>query len=203
MNACFLKYRSMKKESTYERAVQELDTFYRYRRRMPSFGELAALLGLRSKNGVYKLVAKLEENGVVEKDRTGRLIPPLPRDDLRVLGAVEAGFPSEAEEQLLDTVSLDDWLIENKEASFLLRVTGESMRGAGIRSGDMVIVERGRAPEPGDIVIAEVDRQWTMKYYCRSGERVWLEPAHPDYSPIYPREELRVAAVVRAVVRKY
>src|ERR1700693_3413162 len=81
-----------------------------------------------------------------------------------VLGSVAAGFPSPAEEELVDTLSLDDLLIQNREATFLLKVSGDSMTGAGILPGDMVIVDKGQTPKSGDIVIAEVDGAWTMKY---------------------------------------
>ena len=89
----------------------------------------------------------------------------------RVRGTVEAGFPSPAEEELVDTLSLDELLIQNREASFLLKVTGDSMTGAGIMPGDMVIVDRGRTAKSGDIVIAEVDGQWTMKYLRKRGRQ--------------------------------
>jgi SOS-response transcriptional repressor LexA len=74
---------------------------------------------------------------------------------------------------------------------------------AGILPGDLLIVERGAAPRDGDIVIAQVDREWTMKYFRRRGAAVFLEAANKDYQPIHPTEELKIAAVVRGVVRKY
>lgn len=122
---------------------------------------------------------------------------------LRLLGVVEAGFPSPAEEELLDTISLDDYLIGRKEATYILRVKGDSMRNAGILPGDMIIVERTSQSRDGDIVIAEVDGQWTMKYFRQRGDRVCLEAANPKYHPIVPQHELKIAAVVRAVIRKY
>src|SRR5512146_799987 len=67
-----------------------------------------------------------------------------------VPGSIEAGFPSPAEEELVDNLSLDDLLIQNREATFLLKVSGDSMTGAGIMPGDMVIVDRGRTPKSGD-----------------------------------------------------
>jgi len=120
-----------------------------------------------------------------------------------MLGTIEAGFPSPAEEELADTLSLDEMLIQNREASFLLRVTGDSMTGAGILPNDMVIVDRGQTPKSGDIVIAEVDGQWTMKYLRKRGDSVTLVPANPKYGPIKPKDELKIAGVVTAVVRKY
>jgi SOS regulatory protein LexA len=120
-----------------------------------------------------------------------------------IIGTVEAGWPSPAEEELVDTLSLDELLITNREASFLLRVSGDSMTGAGIMPGDLVIVDRGQPPKSGDIVIAEVDGQWTMKYLRKRGDNVVLIPANPKYKPIRPKNELTIGGVVTAVVRKY
>jgi repressor LexA len=119
------------------------------------------------------------------------------------LGNIEAGFPSAAEEELTDTMSLDEYLIENKEATYILRVKGDSMVDAGIHEGDMVIVERKNNFKNGDIVIAEIDNEWTIKYLRKNGGVTYLEPANKKYKPIYPKEELKIAAVVKAVIRKY
>jgi SOS regulatory protein LexA len=132
----------------------------------------------------------------------GRLVPE-GRPSVRVLGSVEAGFPSPAEEELVNNISLDDLLIQDRKATFLLKVSGDSMTGAGIMQGDMVIVDRGQKPKSGDIVIAEVDGEWTMKYLRKRGDNVSLVPANPKYQPIQPKEELKIAGVVTAVVRKY
>lgn len=123
---------------------------------------------------------------------------------IRKLGAIEAGFPSPAEEELLDTMTLDEWLIKRREATYMLEVKGLSMMNAGILPGDTALVERGRDPRHGDIVIACVDGKWTMKFYhILADKTIVLVPANPKFSPIYPQEELRVEAIVTAIIRKY
>lgn len=123
---------------------------------------------------------------------------------IRKLGTIEAGFPSPAEEELLDTMTLDEWLIKRHEATYMLEVKGLSMMNTGILPGDTALVERGRDPRHGDIVIACVDGKWTMKFYhVLSDKRIVLVPANPKFSPIYPKEELRVEAIVIAIIRKY
>jgi SOS-response transcriptional repressor LexA len=122
---------------------------------------------------------------------------------LQVNGAVCAGFPSPAEEELRDVISFDDYLAPHPETSFLLSVTGDSMTGAGIMEKDLVIVERGRQPRDGDIILAEVDGNWTMKYFRKKGRTVTLEAANPGYPLIVPQTELRIAGVITALVRKY
>lgn len=196
----------MKNTETEEKLrtrIRAIADFYDHNGRMPSFSEIGAILGIRSKNAVSKLINKLEQLGVLERDPKGRLIPKSIGAPVRVLGTVEAGFPSPAEEELTDTLSLDDMLIQNREATFLLKVSGNSMSGAGILPGDMVLVDKGQTPKSGDIVIAEVDGEWTMKYLEKRGAEVTLLPANPQFKPIKPLRELKIAGVVTAVVRKY
>lgn len=196
----------MKRELQEEKLrsrIREISQFYYRKGRMPSFSEIGDLLGLKSKNAVSKLIKKLEQLNVVERDEKGRLIPRSIAFPVRMLGTVEAGFPSPAEEELADSLSLDELLIQNHEATFLLKVSGDSMSEAGILPGDMVIVHKGQTPKSGDIVIAEVDGEWTMKYLRKRGNSVTLIPANPKYKPIRPKNELKIAGVVTAVVRKY
>ena len=186
-----------------EEYKNKIVSFYHRHRRMPSYQEIMDLVGFKSKNAVYKLIDKLVEEGVVSKDNKGRLIPSNRLNEVPLLGLVEAGFPSAAEEDLLDTISIDNYLIEHKESTYLLEVKGESMIDAGIQEGDLVIAERRGEPKVGDIVIAEVDGGWTMKYYRKEGNKVYLEPANKKFKPIYPTEELKIAAIVKGVIRKY
>lgn len=186
-----------------DRYLQKCKKFYTDHKRMPSYGELAVLLKFKSKNAAQYLVGKWIEAGFVERGAGGRLVPGRAFRSLKMLGTVAAGWPSPAEEENVDTLSLDEWLIGNKEASFMLKVSGDSMIDAGIHPGDMVILERGRHPKSGDIVVAEVDREWTIKYFERHGGVVTLRPANRAYKPIVPEEEMKVAGVVTAVVRKY
>jgi SOS regulatory protein LexA len=186
--------------------LKKIRAFYRSHKRMPSYSELTTVAGFRSKNAAYKLVTRLIDQGWVEKDAAGKLLPGPLFHTVPVLGTVTAGFPSPAEEELADTMSFDEFLMTNvkhQEAIYILKVNGESMNGAGILPGDMLLVERGAEPRDGDIVIAQIDREWTMKFFRKRGRRVFLEAANQDFKPIFPTEELKIAAVVRAVIRKY
>jgi SOS regulatory protein LexA len=169
---------------------------------MPSYAEMMKLLGYKSKSAVNYFVNKLIEEGMVGKDRTGKLIPKN-FESLKVLGLVEAGFPVSASEELMDTMSLDEFLVQNKEATYILTVKGDSMIDAGIMPGDMVIVERGKPAKEGEIVVAEVDGEFTLKFYKKKGNKPYLEAANKKYKPIYPKQELKIEAVVRALIRKY
>lgn len=193
----------MMQKMKFGERIRQLQNFYLTYRRMPSYAELARLCNFRSKNAVFRLVEKLRQLNIVEKDETGRLIPKNLAAPLKLLGTVEAGFPSPAEEELLDRVSLDRWLITNASATFLLQVSGDSMVNAGILPGDTVLVDRSLVPKNGDIVVAAVDGAWTMKFFYKEKGRVVLRAANPKYPPIKPRQELKLGGVVTAVIRKY
>jgi len=194
----------MPKRIDFPKVIAHLKTFHGRHKRLPSFSEMCDLLGYQSKGAVARLIQHLVRRGVVRQDSTGRLIPTaLLEGGIRLIGTVQAGFPSPAEEELVDTLSLDEFLIRKPEASYLVKVTGDSMIEAGIMEGDLVIVERGRQARHGDIVIAQVDGQWTMKYYEKQNGKVVLRAANKKYPLIEPRQELVLGGVVVANVRKY
>lgn len=177
--------------------------FYQRHRRMPGYKEMMTLTGFKSKNAVYKLINKMVEVGMVSKDAQGRLTPNKSLNEVPMLGLVEAGFPTMAEEDLSSTISFDDYLINRKKATYVLEVKGDSMIEEGIHEGDLVVVEKTKNPKIGDIVIAEVDGGWTMKFLREKNGKKYLEPANKNYQPIYPKFELEIVAVVRGVIRKY
>src|SRR5574341_972980 len=133
--------------------IKKIRSFYQDYRRMPNYREIMGLTGFKSKNAVYKLINRLTAQGFIEKDPFGKLIPKRLFDEIPLVGRVAAGFPSPAEEELTDTLNLDQYLVGNKEASYLFKVEGDSMIEAGIMPGDMVLVERKNEAKDGDIVI--------------------------------------------------
>ena len=181
----------------------KITSFYRHHKRMPGYAEIMSLLGFKSKNAVYKLIGKLVDAGVVEKDSKGKLTPTRSFEEVPLLGLVEAGVPTMIDEELTDMLNIKDYLVGNKKHTYILEVKGDSMIDEGIREGDLVIVERTNDPKDGDIVIAEVDGGWTMKYLRKKNGKIYLEPANKKYKPIYPENELNIGAIVKGVVRKY
>jgi len=181
----------------------KIESFYEKNKRMPTYSEMMQLFNFKSKNAVFKIVNKMIEAGIVAKDHLGRLIPTKSFGEIPLLGLVKAGFPTDVEEELQDSVSLDDFLIEKKEFTYLLEVDGDSMIDAHIEKGDMVLVEKTNQAKDGQIIIAEVDGEFTMKYFKKVGNKIWLEPANKNYKPIYPERSLNINAVVKAVIRKY
>jgi SOS regulatory protein LexA len=189
--------------STYKVSTQKIKDFYKRNKRMPSYSEASKLLGFKSKSGVFAFLQKLIDLDFLQKSDSGLLVRGSKFSEVKILGLVEAGFPTMTEENLLDSVTLEDYLVDDKEATFMLKVKGDSMYDAGIRDGDMVLVERTDSPKIGQIVIAEIDGEWTMKYLRKDKNSLYLEPANKTFKPIYPKEELQIRAVVTAVIRKY
>ncbi len=184
--------------------LELLRGFYKHERRLPGYTEMMALFGYRSKNAVFGLLQRLQEYGYLEKNSHGKLaVTDKLIGTIKLLGSVQAGFPSPAEEELVDTLSLDELLVKRPEATFMLTVSGDSMIDAGIQPDDMVLVERGRVPKTNDVVVAQVDGEWTLKYFVKNGQEVCLEPANRNYQTIRPRRSLSIGGVVTAVIRKY
>lgn len=181
----------------------KLNTFYDKHTRMPTYTEMMKLFGYKSKNAVSRLVEKLIDAGIVEKDPLGRIVPTSMFSEIPLLGLVKAGFPSPSEEVLETTMNINNFLIQKKESTYILEVDGDSMIDAHIADGDMVIAERTEIARDGQIVIAEVDGEFTMKYFRKEGNKVWLEPANKDFQNIYPENDLKICALVRGVIRKY
>lgn len=193
---------TMKNEND-KTAIQKIKYFFKEYHRMPSYSEIATLMGFASKNAVFKLINRLVEAGVVEKDSGGRLSPCGFNFGIPLAGYVKAGFPSPAEEELIDTLSLDDYLINKPNSSFLLIVSGDSMIDAGINPDDLVIIERSTEAKNGDVVLAQVDRDWTLKYFRKHNDIIKLIPANKNYPEIIANEELKIAGIVKGLVRKY
>ena len=194
---------TMKEKRSVQSVQRIISSFFRQQRRMPSYQEMLDLLGVKSKSVVHFWINKLIAGGFLERDEKNHLTLTKQSFAIPMVGSVKAGFPSPEEEALCDIMSMDEYLITKPESSFLLKVSGDSMTGAGIMEGDMVIIEKGRNPKNGDVVIAEVDGDWTMKYFHKKGKHIVLEAANPKYTDIIARTELRIGGVVTAVVRKY
>lgn len=114
-----------------------------------------------------------------------------------------AGFPSPAQDDMEEPIDLASWLIDHPAASYVMRVAGHSMTGAGIADGDLVVVSRAIEARHGDIVVALVDGDRTMKRLRRSGDRLWLVPEAEGYKRIIVDENVEIWGVVVGLARRY
>jgi len=184
--------------------IEQLRAFHENEGRAPSYAEMAELFGYKSKNAVYGPVNKLLKLGYLERGSDNRvLLTTKITGSTKLLGSVQAGFPSPAEEELVDTINLDQYLVRRPEATYLLTVSGESMIDAGIQPGDLVLVEKGGAPKQNDIVVAQIDGEWTLKYFGKDETGVYLDPANSNFTRMRPERTLTIGGIVKAVVRKY
>ena len=171
----------------------------------PSVREIGQAVELRSPSTVHFHLKKLADAGYIEKDAgKGRAItladPPIPEDQVPIVGNVAAGSPILAEECIEDYLTFDTGGRQNEY--FALRVRGESMLNAGILPGDLVVVHRQSNVHNGEIVVAMIDDEATVKRYSRQNGHIWLLPENDDYSPI-DGTYAQILGKVSAVVRRY
>lgn len=121
-----------------------------------------------------------------------------------VSATVPAGFPSPADDYVDQRLDLNDHLIAHPEATFFVRVHGDSMTGAGIQSGDLLVVDRSLQPADGHVVIAIVDGELTVKRVRQRDGQLWLLPENPDFAPtrILPETDFEVWGVATSVIHK-
>lgn len=171
----------------------------------PTVREIGDHLGLRSTSSVHNQLRKLQAAGILDmepgRSRSITLTEEaLPPDGIPLVGDVAAGAPILAEECIEEYISFD--VGKHPEEFFALRIRGESMLGAGILPGDLVVVHRQPEAYNGEIVVALFEEEATVKTLsCRDGD-VWLLPENPDYDPIDGREAQILGKVV-GVVRRY
>ena len=173
----------------------------------PSIAEIGKQFHLSSPATVHKHLKHLEEKGLIRKQQNlSRAIEIIPESgntlSYHVLGEIAAGKPIEA----LDQRELVDLLPDAGDKDiFVLRVKGNSMIEDHIQNGDYVIVERRNVAENGETVVALIDNdRVTLKRFYREGDRIRLQPSHPNMKPIFVREgDFAIQGVVISVLRKF
>ena len=180
----------------------------------PSIRQIGTALGISSTNGVRLHLQALQKKGYIRRSqRTSRGIVSLNRlsaaaspsrsttVDIPILGRVAAGTPIMAAENHEGSLTLDASLIKNQE-SFALRVNGDSMINAGILDGDIVVVRLQQGADNGDIVVARVGEEATVKRFYREQDAIRLQPENPSLTPIYSTD-VEICGKVVALVRPH
>ena len=171
----------------------------------PSVREIGEAVGLRSPSTVHFHLKNLEEAGMIEKGAgKGRAItltaPVVPEDKVPIVGNVAAGSPILAQECIEDYLTFDTG--GRSGEYFALRVRGESMLNAGILPGDLVVVQQQHTARNGEIVVAMIEDEATVKTYSKQNGHVWLLPENDAYEPI-DGTSATILGKVAAVVRRY
>jgi repressor LexA len=200
----------------------------------PTIREIGEALDIRSTNGVNDHLKALERKGYLARDpvKSRALIPtsasrealgeravsrdsnvvPITRGarptgrlvEVPIVGRVAAGQPILAQERIEDTVQVDSFLLGTNKRVYGLRVQGDSMIGDGILPGDYVFVKKQLSAEDGEIVVAMIDDEATIKRVYFEGDRVRFQPSNPRMAPIYVREsDFRSTMILGVVVGVY
>jgi len=169
----------------------------------PSVRDIAAALGIRSTSPVHAYMRRLEEKGYIQKEQGKSRAVKIERKGepdkmLRVpiLGKVAAGIPITAVQTCEGYVDYPASMSRGKSSLFALRVQGESMINAGILDGDIVIVENRRYADEGEIVVALIDDEATVKRFFRDNGKVRLQPENSKMKPIYCTDVMILGVVI-------
>jgi repressor LexA len=191
----------MSDNTTY---LTKLQRHYVQHRTIPSYAGIGKLVGLSSKSSAHALATRLKEAGYLQDAPGGRLAPARRFFERPIADAkVAAGFPDAVAEGVGDAVMIDEYLVEHPGKTILVTVKGDSMEDAGILAGDIVIVERGVTANLGDIVLAIVDNEFTIKILQSDRNGFYLKAANPAYPPIRAKGQLEIFGVVVSQFRKY
>ena len=184
-----------------DKRLVSLKKFYKNNGFIPSYSDMLELFGLKSKDSVFYQIGKWIEAGLLEKiDKT--LVPTDKFFAIPMLGNIKAGIPSDGYLEK-NYMSAREFLPEDPDRNFLLKVSGDSMIDAGINDGDFVFLDNRKHPKNGDIVAANIDDQWTLKYFFKEKNNLILKPANKNYQNFIPVKKLEIAGVVIKVIRKY
>ena len=174
----------------------------------PTIRETAKAFSISVK-GAYDHIKALEKKGVIKlqenRSRALEIVSKKENDDsvaeIPVLGSIAAGNPIFAEENWKGTVRIPSEYARSGTC-FAIRVKGDSMRDAGIHSGDLAIIEQRPTAENGDIVAALIEDSATLKRFFRENNRIRLQAENPDYAPIYT-QDVRILGKLKAILRSY
>ena len=186
----------------------------------PTLREIGESMGIRSTNGVNDHLRALERKGylsredmksralrLVSREQNGSEAPASSDDnllDVQILGRVAAGLPLLADENVIDTVRIDRMRVRGGRDVFGLRVQGDSMINAGILNGDYIFVRKQTSAEPGEIVVALIGDEATVKYYHPEKDYVRFQPANDQMAPILVRaSDFRSTMLLGVVVGVY
>ena len=184
--------------------LARLQDYYAQNRRIPSYQRLAELFGFASKAASRKLLDRLSDAGFVERTAdddawiAGRRFFERPLVD-----SVRAGLPQAANDPRQEMLAIDAYLVAKPSRTVLLEVKGDSMIAAGIFEGDHIVVDRGLPARAGDIVVAIVDNEFTVKYLAQDKRGFHLKPGNPAYPAIRPKNQLEIYGVVTGSFRKF
>ena len=171
----------------------------------PTYREICREFGYKSPKAAADHIAALERKGYIFRQKKHARAMKLARfsTGIPLLGRIAAGHPREASPELETHLPIDPTAfgIRERSRAFALRVCGDSMTGRQIYDGDIVLIEQGRSPRNGNIVVALIDNEMTLKTLVRKNGATWLQAENPLYQDLIPTMGLTIQGVARAVIR--
>lgn len=183
--------------------------FTQLRGRTPSYDEVCKIFDYRSKSSAHYLIKKLIKEGYLKQSDNGSIqLLEWSHISIPFLGSMHAGktvgFPNPSEEETAEVMTLSELLMVDLHSAKLFKVQGDSMIEAGIYENDILLVECTDKWKPGDIVIAEIDGEETVKFIYKDKDgKAYLKPANSEMKIMKPEEYLKVKAVVKNVIKSY
>ncbi|KXS31438.1 MAG: LexA repressor [Candidatus Gallionella acididurans] len=184
--------------------LAKLQDYYADWKNIPSYAKLCDVFGIASKSWVKAILTRLSEAGFIERTPDGAWIPSR-RFFARPLAesSVQAGMPASIQATQGDYFIIDEMLINTPSETTLIPVKGDSMIEAGIHDGDVAVVEKRNLANLGDIVVAIVDNEFTLKTLDKERGKYILRPANQAYPVIRPQGTLEIFGVLIGLIRKY
>ena len=189
------------KDSDY---LFRLQDYYAKHHSFPSYARLCNVLGLAAKSAVNKVLLRLAEQGYLKRTADEVWVPAESFFERNLSDTpVVAGLPTFVSDVTADSFMIDQFLVNKPSKTILVPVQGDSMINIGINDGDVVVVEIGSTANTGDIVVAAIDDEFTIKNLSKKRVKAVLLPANDSYPGIRPEGSLEIIGVVVGLIRKY
>jgi repressor LexA len=184
--------------------LAKLQDYYADWKSIPSYAALCEVFGIASKSWVKAILDRLGEARFIERTPDGMWIPTSQFFARQMADAsVPAGMPVTVSATQGEYYIIDEMLIDTPSKTTLIPVKGDSMIGAGIHDGDIAVVEKRNLPNVGDIVVAIVDNEFTLKTLDKERGKFILRPENPAYPVIRPQGTLEIFGILTGLIRKY
>jgi repressor LexA len=184
--------------------LAKLQDYYADWKSIPSYAALCEVFGIASKSWVKAILDRLGEAGFLERTPDGMWIPTRQFFGRALAeAAVPAGMPVAVNDTRGEYFVIDEMLIDTPSKTTLITVKGDSMMDAGIHDGDVAVVEKRNMANVGDIVVAIVDNEFTLKTLDKERGKFILRPENPAYPVIRPQGTLEIFGVLVGLIRKY
>lgn len=192
----------MTRKRDLEKYLKLLREYYFKHKLIPNFEVVKDIFWLKSKGSITRIFQELVNLNYLIKD-WDKYFPADKLTSIQMYESVQAWFPAPWREDSKTELNLQEFLIQNPNSTFLLKVKGDSMKDAGIFEWDIVIVDKSKKAKLGEIVVWLIDWEYTLKYYQKDDKgKYCLVPANNNYPTLYPSEELQIFWIVTSIIRK-